>query len=100
MKPFNLTLTFDEFIETILNISNDVWDDFCRNEVTFDEYIQMSTDSRKSMFKDYLNEADMQEILDQDYWEGIFEKCPVIVERDGLELVEGYDEGTDLTEEG
>lgn len=79
MSNKELKLTTSEFAELIVEISeHSVWSDFCHNQYTYTEYIAMSTDERKNAFDNFIKESDVKDLLDEDYWEGVFKNKPTI----------------------
>lgn len=68
---------FKELVKTACD--NTQWSDYCRNAFTFDEWTSMSITERKASFEEYIDEADLEEIIDQEYWEGVFVSTPEIV---------------------
>ncbi len=55
------------------------WNDYCFNNYTFSEYVGMSISDKKADFEDYIDNESIEELLSQNYWEGIFTKEPTVV---------------------
>lgn len=74
-----LILSVDDFKENLIQISDQsIWSSFSKEQMTFDEFIQTSTEQRKYLFNSYVEEADILELVESDYWEGIFKNKPMI----------------------
>lgn len=87
-----MKVTGQEFRDLVIDVCHlDQWNDFCRNEVTYSEWLQLSTEEKKTLFNNYIKEVELSEIIDQEYWEGIFEKEPKIIGIDEEEFVEGIE---------
>ncbi|MBM25842.1 MAG: hypothetical protein CL760_09195 [Chloroflexi bacterium] len=84
-----LVLRHIDFREKIIEISDQgIWADYVRNEVTYSEFIAMSTEDRKQMFNEYIMDVDFEELIDQNRWEGIYKEEPTFND----EFVSGYEE--------
>jgi hypothetical protein len=84
-----LVLRHIDFREKIIEISDQgIWADYVRNEVTYSEFIAMSTEDRKQMFNEYIMDVDFEELIEQNRWEGIYKKEPTFTD----EFVSGYEE--------
>jgi hypothetical protein len=84
-----LVLRHIDFREKIIEISDQgIWADYVRNEVTYSEFIAMSTEDRKQMFNEYIMDVDFEELIEQNRWEGIYKEEPTFTD----EFVSGYEE--------
>ncbi len=74
------TLNETEFKELVKSsCEHTQWSDYCRNHFLYDEWISMSSSDRKAHFEEYIDESDLEELLEQDYWEGVFASLPQII---------------------
>lgn len=74
-----LKLTEVEVKELVKEVSdNTQWSDYCRDNFLFDEWTVMSLSERKEHFNNYIDESNLSELIEQDYWEGIFAEKPSV----------------------
>ncbi len=78
MSKKQLILSVNEFKELLIEISdNTQWSDHARNLYSYSEFISMGISDRKEAFNEYVHEEDIKELIDQEYWNGIFDETPV-----------------------
>lgn len=75
------TIHENDFKELLKNVSDHTqWNEHCRNNYTYSEFVAMSTSERKSDFEEYVDNAEIEELIEECYWEGIFTKEPTIID--------------------
>ena len=78
MSKKQLILSVNDFKELLIEISeNTQWSDHARNVYSYSEFIAMGISDRKEAFYEYVKEEDVEELIDQEYWNGIFDEIPV-----------------------
>lgn len=71
----------DDFKSILKEVSNQTqWNDYCRNNYTYSEFIAMSIGERKADFEEYVDNESIEDLIEENYWEGIFVEKPTIVD--------------------
>lgn len=78
MQNNTLELNDNDFKSLIVEISNfSEWNEFCKNNFNYSTYISMSIEERKNCFNEFVSDSSAIDLIDQDYWQGIFFKKPI-----------------------
>lgn len=74
-----MNLTINDFSSLVFEISDlSIWSDFTRNQFTYTEWLQLSTEEKKDSFKSYTENVSAEELIEQEYWVGIFKSEPIV----------------------
>lgn len=86
-----ITQSESEFRENIIEMSDLTnWNDFCRGQVTYNEFYKLSSPEKKEKFVDYINEEGINELIEEDFWIGIFESKPNFENNEISGITDGF----------